>query len=498
MQDERFVVDLYLRVSTERQVNEGDSLEEQENELRKFCEYRKFNIHRILIEKGRSGGNTNRPEYQRLIQDVKHRNINAIVVKKLDRLSRSLLDFENLMTQLRENEVEFISLKESFDTTSAMGKAMLRVALVFAQLEREQTSERLLDVLEYRAKKGIYNGGTRPYGYASVNKELVPYSKEKEVVETIYSKFVEGKSTSQIESILNLHGYRTRSNKQWDRRHIDYILRNPVYTGKLKWGGKYNQGIHIPIITEDVFNRVQEIFKSKGYQRQVKNVKGLLLGILYCRCGSEMKPNYTKKLSGKEYYYYRCATTMEARGDKQKCGNPYLAMDDADHRVIKTIREYATDIHLACIQKHVDDHNAIVTREIEAIEAKINALKKDLADIQQKKDTYLDTLITKEFSAKERTLINEKIDEFIQRDKENKIQIDSLGIDIKNKQKQMVSISELKAELLYFKASGHVLSDDKREEWIHKHIRRIIYYAHEHIEIQFKFLDEMQKRIDQP
>ena len=167
---EVFRVALYIRVSTERQANEGDSLEEQETELKKYCDFRKFSIHQLYIERGKSGGNTNRPEYQKLIKEIQSRKINAVVVKKLDRLSRSLLDFEQLMRLMNENDVEFISIKENFDTTTAMGKAMLRVALVFAQLEREQTSERLSDVMNYRATQGLFNGGFRPFGYAIVEK----------------------------------------------------------------------------------------------------------------------------------------------------------------------------------------------------------------------------------------------------------------------------------------------------------------------------------------
>ena len=163
-----FKVALYIRVSTERQANEGDSLEEQETELKKYCDFRKFEIHQLYIERGKSGGNTNRPEYQKLVKDIKQKAISAVVVKKLDRLSRSLLDFEQLMNLMNENDVEFISIKENFDTTTAMGKAMLRVALVFAQLEREQTSERIADVMGHRASQGIYNGGIRPLGYTAV------------------------------------------------------------------------------------------------------------------------------------------------------------------------------------------------------------------------------------------------------------------------------------------------------------------------------------------
>lgn len=151
----QFPVSLYIRVSTDRQAKKGDSLEEQESELKKFCDYRNFQIRKIFIERGKFGGNTNRPEYQKLVKDIKSGKIKAIVVKKLDRLSRSLLDFEALMLKMQENNVEFMSLRENFDTTMAMGKAMLRVALVFAQLKREQTAERIKDVIAYRASQGL-------------------------------------------------------------------------------------------------------------------------------------------------------------------------------------------------------------------------------------------------------------------------------------------------------------------------------------------------------
>ena len=152
----------------------------------------------MFIERGKSGGNTNRPEYQKLVKDIENKKVNAVVVKKLDRLSRSLLDFEQLMTKLQEKKVEFISLRENFDTTTAMGKAMLRVALVFAQLEREQTAERIKDVFAWRAEQGLYNGGTRPFGYDSVSSELIPHKQARKVVEFIFDCFLETKSTAIV------------------------------------------------------------------------------------------------------------------------------------------------------------------------------------------------------------------------------------------------------------------------------------------------------------
>ena len=215
---------LYIRVSTAQQV-EGDSLEEQESELRKFCDFRQFQIHQIYIEKGRSGKNTQRPEYQKLLKDIEAKKIQTVIVKKLDRLSRSLLDFESLILLMQTHGVEFISLRESFDTTTAMGKAMLRVALVFAQLEREQTAERITDVMQYRASMGLHNGGPPPFGYACVNKEWVIFKKEKELVELIFNSFRELKSTLLVATMLNDKGIKARRGKLWDCRQILKMLK---------------------------------------------------------------------------------------------------------------------------------------------------------------------------------------------------------------------------------------------------------------------------------
>ena len=120
-------------------------------------------------------------------------------------------DFEDFMVIAQEHEVEFISLKENFDTTNAMGKAMLRVALVFAQLEREQVSERVSDVMVYRAEQGLHNGGVPPYGYDVINKELIPHKKEKKTVEFVFNHFIETKSTAAVAKELNSMGIKNRN-----------------------------------------------------------------------------------------------------------------------------------------------------------------------------------------------------------------------------------------------------------------------------------------------
>ncbi|MDD4527556.1 MAG: recombinase family protein, partial [Candidatus Margulisbacteria bacterium] len=305
--EDKFKVALYIRVSTERQANEGDSLEEQEKELKKFCDFRNYQILNIYIERGKSGGNTNRPEYQKLIKDIEKQKIKAVIVKKLDRLSRSLMDFENLMNLMNKKEVEFISIKENFDTTTAMGKAMLRVALVFAQLEREQTSERISDVMGHRASLGLFNGGRRIYGYSIIEKELVPYPKEKQILEVIFQKFLETHSTCAVANFLNENNLKNRDNKPWDMRQIYSLLQQKAYIGKVIWNNQVYNGIHQPLISKITFEKVQEIIQTKNYRKSIYPNSLLLAKKVYCLwCGSPLTPSHTINKQKKKYFYYRC------------------------------------------------------------------------------------------------------------------------------------------------------------------------------------------------
>lgn len=153
---------LYVRVSTDRQALEGESLEEQEQRLRDFCKQRNWNVVKVYCEEGRSAKDTNRPRFKELLKNMENGGINTVIVKKLDRLSRSIVDFERICHFFESHNVDLVSLHENFDTTTAMGRAVIRIVMVFAQLEREQTSERTLDVLKHRAEEGLWNGGYPP------------------------------------------------------------------------------------------------------------------------------------------------------------------------------------------------------------------------------------------------------------------------------------------------------------------------------------------------
>ena len=437
----------------------------QESELKKLCDYRGFRIHKIYIERGKSGGNTNRPEYQKLVADIEARKINAVVVKKLDRLSRSLLDFEQLMTRLQANEVEFISLRENFDTTTAMGKAMVRVALFFAQLEREQTAERIRDVFSWRAEQGLYNGGTRPFGYDSVSSELIPHKHEKKIVQLIYTTFIETKSSTLVASKCNAVGFRNRSGLVWDKRQIHKILIHPVYLGKIRWNDQIFPGIHQPLISENHFNQAQAIFSERKTYRESKTVLGLLKGFLFCaECGNPMTPNYTKKRNGTIYQYYRCVSTLNPK--ETTCPNKYFNMEQANTLVIQKLLDCATEPKMLQMATISDTKNTIVHHHLSAIQSEIDGLEKLLRTIQSKKETYLDSLISNQFVAKEREAINAKIDEFTLQEKQIKGSLLKQQFEHTQKQDQLINVDSLKQELVFFKINANTLGTNELKNWL--------------------------------
>ncbi len=450
MTDKQLTVDLYIRVSTDRQAKEGDSLEEQESELKKFCDYRNFKIHQVLIEKGKSGGNTNRPEYKKLVEDIEAKKINAVVVKKLDRLSRSLLDFEQLMTRLQEKEVEFISLRENFDTTTAMGKAMLRIALVFAQLEREQTSERISDVLHYRASLGYHNGGCPPYGYHSLNKELIISAKEKPIVELIFEKFLETHSADTVANFLNERKILNRRGNVWIGNYITRTLQNPVYKGMLLWKGQIHQGLHIPIIAPSVWDTTHEILEAKKSLKTLQKSDALLQKLAICgHCGSPLTPSFAYNRFKTKYCYYRCGSTQHGKHRRLhiNCDFKYIASDKLHSSVLNSLSLILQPDFFTQIETKVNDHNTDLEVRIHDLLNQSKLAEENLKKCKSKKNEYVDVLITHAFSTQDKKRIHDRMDELEKEEKKFKSQITTYDLEKTKLEAQLLAIDSFKTQL---------------------------------------------------
>lgn len=295
---------LYIRVSTQEQAQEGYSVGEQKERLIAYCKAQDWIIADIYVDGGYTGSNLKRPGIQQLIKDTDR--FDLVLVYKLDRLSRSQRDTLYLIEEVfLPNKVDFISMQESFDTSSPFGKAMIGLLAVFAQLEREQIKERTKMGRLARAKTGLYHGGGYiPIGYDYEDGKLVINPYEAQQVQKIYEWYLIGMSLQAIIDRLHDEGYTNRYSSYSSWSGIRYILENETYLGRIHFGDVLVENAHQPIISEEQFNAVQIM---RGKRRRKDGVvsfqaKYLLTGMLFCgKCGGR----YYLRNSGK-YRYYSC------------------------------------------------------------------------------------------------------------------------------------------------------------------------------------------------
>lgn len=359
----------------------------------------------IFEDEGFSGGNTNRPQFQEMLNLCRQKEIRCIVCYKLDRISRNVSDFSALIDELNRLDVTFNSISEKFDTTSHMGRAMMYIASVFAQLERETIAERIHDNMLELAKDGRWLGGNPPTGYKSVETigsvtidgkkrkarklEIIP--KEAELVKLIYAKFLEFRSLTKTETYLLQNDYVTKTGKSFSRFAIKGILSNPVYliadrttwnyfeikeidvfSKKSEFNGKYGimaynktsqqvgranevrdmkdwiiaVGKHQGIISSHDWVEVQKLLeqnKSKSYRKSRSNV-ALLSGLLFCgKCGSYMRPKLSqrKNKNGELIYDYLCE--LKEKSKSQKCNMKRPNGNELDKLVCEEIKKLTED-----------------------------------------------------------------------------------------------------------------------------------------------------------
>jgi len=354
----------YVRVSTDRQAEkQAGSLETQQDRIRKYLEARcrdgvSFELLEIYREEGRSAKNVNRPELQRLMQDLARGDIQILVVTKLDRLTRSIQDFYHLWDMLKGQNVELVSLDDSFDTTTPIGRAMLNIILTFAQLERETTSERTKGKMAWRAEQGFWNG-SRPLGYdLDPNQKgiLVPHPEEAGIVRSIFEKFAGLGSAGAVVKYLFSNGVtipeqktkrgRVIPSRRFYKPTVLRILTNPVYVGRIAYAGRIFAGKHKALIDEGEFNQVQR--RLEALSRTRRNMYAdrsrvyVLQGILVCGgCGAQMTPKYCAGRGKRLYHYYQCTTNCHI--GSEACKMKYAPADAIENAVVEVLKRVAVD-----------------------------------------------------------------------------------------------------------------------------------------------------------
>lgn len=440
----------------------------------------------IKQDEGFSGKDVKRPQFQEMMALVKDKQVKVIVVYKLDRLSRNVLDFCEMYNELELYNTKFASVSEHFDTTTSMGRAMLMITMTFAQLERETIAERIRDNMMELAKTGRWLGGNTPMGFESEKMEkfningkkvslykLSPINDEIEIIKLIYDKYLELKSLTTLETFLLNNNLKTRRECDFARWGLKKILTNPVYAiadkdmfnyfknndmdifnDEIDWDGTYGVmsynktsktktgsvktkdkdqwinaiGKHQGIIKGKDWVEVQTLLNSnqnKAYRLPVKN-NSILAGILRCEhCGNLMRPKLkdTALPNGDRKFNYICDLKMRSRG--KLCNCPNVNGNEADKLVIDGIKKLAkpTSEFYQELLKVIKDENYGKNSQTNELEVLERKHNQNLASIKN----YISRI--------------EYVDEELLDDVQNKIK------DLKQKDKEVVAkIQELKAE----------------------------------------------------
>jgi site-specific DNA recombinase len=363
--DKKILCAIYTRVSTtEGMAQEFSSLDNQRESGESYIQSQKSEGWTLCSERyddgGFTGANTERPALQRLMEDIKKGAINCVVVYKVDRLSRSLLDFSQLLQFFDEHQVTFVSVTQHFNTNTSMGRLTLNILLSFAQFEREIISERTRDKMGAAKKKGRFVGGRPALGYNldTINHKLVINPAEAKIVKEIFDLYLEKQSLLEVAKTLIDKNYKTKEHAsakgrkfggiKFKNTSVQHIIKNILYTGKVKFQNELFDGQHEGIIPLQVYEKAQTILNNNRHERRsTKNepISGLLNNLLRCTsCNSPMFAIYTKKGNCK-YHYYLCVNAQK-RGYRS-CPTRLLNAENTENEVID------------CLRKILDDDNAL-------------------------------------------------------------------------------------------------------------------------------------------
>jgi site-specific DNA recombinase len=334
---------VYTRKSTEEGLEqEFNSLHAQREACEAYVASQRSEGWALLREPyddgGFSGGTLERPALRQLLADVEEGLVDVVVVYKIDRLSRSLMDFSKLVEIFDRNGVTFVSVTQSFNTTTSMGRLTLNILLSFAQFEREVTAERIRDKIRASRMKGMWMGGNVPLGYRVENRKLVVEESEAATVRSIFQRFLQVGSGTVLAKELRQEGVRGKTGRIFDKGAIYKLLDNPVYIGMAVHRGERFPGEHAAIIEPDLWDKVRAILAENARTRSARTraqTPALLKGLIFGPTGAAMSPTHTRK--GNRLYRYYVSQDVLKRGP-DACPIGRVPAADIEAAVIDQLR----------------------------------------------------------------------------------------------------------------------------------------------------------------
>lgn len=413
---------IYIRVSTTEQAEEGYSLGEQEERLKKYADAMDWEVVKIYSDPGYSGGNMERPALQQMLKEIENGNGDIVLVDKLDRLSRSQFDTLYMIQKIfNEYDVAFVSRAEAFDTSTSFGRAMVGILSVFAELERERIKERMAEGKLGRAKEGKFHGGnavTYGYVYNPENDLLEVDEYEAMITKEIFEMIADRVPFNKIASIMNEKGYKTKNKKEWSDTVIRQMAVNKTYIGKILYKGEYYDAEHTHIISDELFNRVQGIMKERNTANERykpgKKYSSPLGGFIWCsHCNAKYSwRKYKPRKDGSFTAKYVCYSVSKC--DKKlvkdpNCNNRQYIDKELEDAIYTEVLKLKSDpayidkvkqsidpsIKIDLISRQIEDINKQISRYMDFYaleEMKMDEVKVKITPLQKERNLLQDEL----------------------------------------------------------------------------------------------------------
>lgn len=375
----------YTRVSTLEQSQHGSSLEAQEARIRAWALARDAQIVRVYNDDGYSGKNTNRPAFRRMLDDLAAGDFDCIVVSRLDRLTRKQRDFYNLLDEAERHNVSIATADQHVDTSTPAGRLLRGMLLEVATFERELIGERVREVMQRRAERGLWNGARVPLGYRHVpeSKSIEPDPATAPLVKEIFERYAGGESSDAIARAFNDLGRRT------SKRQVLTVLRNATYIGAMPWKGKVYPSTHQPLIEPALFEAVQRRLAANGQlqpgpRQTAKRYDYILDGILYCGvCGKHLTTS-SARAKGQRYPYYRCTGETQKLGCRQRPINAQVLDSFVVDRILETALNPGT------LRRAQELYDARTDEARQRIEEQLAFARSELRDVESRRENCVD------------------------------------------------------------------------------------------------------------
>jgi site-specific DNA recombinase len=453
---------IYIRVSTEEQAKEGFSLSAQRERLEAYAKSQGWDIVGYYADEGVSAKDTNRPELKRMIDDIKNGRIDIVLVYRLDRLTRSVLDLYNLLEVFEKHNCKFKSATEVYDTTTAIGRLFITLVAALAQWERENLGERVRMGMAQKVREGGWHGSNPPYGYDYIDGELHPNPKEAPVVKKIFDLYLSGFSDRKIAIYLNQNGIPTKKGKIWTEHRIKYILTNPLYTGALRWGVRVNRedGFIVEdsapaLVDKKTFEQAQMVRSSRRtFHGRAATSQFIFSGIVCCaRCGSAMKSH--KKIDNhKCYKSYRCRRSLV-----KECSMPMISEKILERSFIRYFEnlDIENEARSAIIEEQRNDQQ----------EKQINDLRSELNRIKKRREKW-------QYAWANELISDEEFTKRMAEEQEKEIEVKQKLNEISIRQSNQEFSEEIVSLLSNAIANWNMLSENEKKQLLQMTVDKIV------------------------